>query len=78
MGVKITARGHENIESIIKRFKRACERSDIIKEYKKHKVYEKPSDRRKREKISRKKNYQRYLKELRRTDVDETDNVNCF
>ena len=78
MGVKTVARRNENIESLIRRFKRSCERSNILKDHKKHSVYEKPSDRRKREKIARRKNYQRYIKELQRSSSDSDENFSSF
>jgi small subunit ribosomal protein S21 len=77
MGVKVIVRRNENIESIMRRFKRLCERSNILKDYNKHKIYEKPSDKRKREKIDRKKNYKRHIKELSRSSNAE-DNFSSF
>ena len=73
MGIKVIARRNEKIESIIRRFKRSCERSNVLKDYNRHKVYEKPSDKRKREDASRKKNYKRYIKDLQRSSSESSD-----
>ena len=79
MGVKVLMRRNEKIESLITRFKRTCERSNVIREYNKHKVYEKPSDRRKREKVSRRKNYQKYIRELNSSsNTSSDDNFSSF
>ncbi|MBT6045207.1 MAG: 30S ribosomal protein S21 [Candidatus Scalindua sp.] len=78
MGVKVLARRNENTESLIRRFKRLCERSNVLKDHKKHSVYEKPSDRRKREKIAKKKNYRRYIKELNRSSAESIEDNFSF
>jgi len=56
MGVKVFAKRNENVEDLIRRFRKACDNADVIRDYKRHSVYEKPSDKRKREAIMRKKN----------------------
>ena len=78
MGVKVLARRNENTESLIRRFNRSCERSNVLKDHKKHSVYEKPSDRRKREKIAKKKNYRRYIKELKSNSAESIEDNFSF
>ena len=41
---------HESFESMMRRFKKGCEKSDLINEVKKREHYEKPSSVRKRSK----------------------------
>ena len=73
MGVKIVVRRNENVESMIRRFKRSVERSNVLKDHKKHSVYEKPSEKRKRDAIAHKKNYKRYIRDLRSSDSDSSE-----
>ena len=49
MPVRITARPGENPDRLIQRFKRAISKEGILKEVKKRKYYEKPSEKRRRE-----------------------------
>ena len=42
----------ENFESMLRRFKRACEKADILLEVRKREFYEKPSSKRKRKKAA--------------------------
>ncbi|MBQ2184412.1 MAG: 30S ribosomal protein S21 [Lachnospiraceae bacterium] len=40
---KVLVRDNENLESALRRFKRACQNDNIIAEYRKHEFYKKPS-----------------------------------
>lgn len=46
--IKVTARGNESIEQLLRRFKKMCEKEGLNKEIKRHSYYEKPSERRRR------------------------------
>ena len=45
---EIKVRDNESFERALKRFTKACEKSGLMAEIKKHQHYEKPSERRKR------------------------------
>ena len=62
---EVAAREGENIESLMKRFKKAVERSGVLAEYKKHQSYEKPSVKKKRKKEAAKK---KAIKRQRKND----------
>jgi len=47
--MKVKARGNESIEQMIKRWKKLCEKEGLNKELKRTSVYEKPSERRRRQ-----------------------------
>ena len=51
----VKAKPNESFESLMKRFKKAVERSGILADYKKHEVYEKPSVKRKRKQAAARK-----------------------
>lgn len=55
--------GNENIDEIIKLFKRKCERSGLFSEVKKRKHFVKPSEIRRKEKLEARK---KLLKKLRK------------
>ena len=59
MGVKVTLKGNESVESLVRRFKKGIEKSGVMKEIRKREFYEKPSDVARRERVRRKKNQQR-------------------
>ena len=46
--IRIQARGGENLEKTLRRFKRQCEKEGLTKDIKKNSYYEKPSERRRR------------------------------
>ena len=71
MGVKIFAKKKETVDILVKRFKKACDNADIIRDYKRHSVYEKPSDRRKREAVMRRKNALKRQREPKRDSVSD-------
>ena len=51
----VVAKPGEAFESLLKRFKKAVERSGVLADLKKHEFYEKPSVKKKRKKIAAKK-----------------------
>lgn len=52
---KVTARPREPFESTLRRFKKAVEKSDLMKDLREKEFYEKPSLKRKRQKAAAKK-----------------------
>lgn len=69
--LKITARNGESVEKLVQRFKRSVIKEGILKEIKKRRYYEKPSEGRRRrlreqEKNLRKKARKSLLKDARR------------
>ncbi|MEN3002047.1 MAG: 30S ribosomal protein S21 [Armatimonadota bacterium] len=50
---QIQVRPNESLDSALKRFKKVLEQSGILQEYKRHTHYEKPSERRRRQKLRR-------------------------
>ena len=49
MAIRIKARAGETAEQMLRRFKKLCEKEGLTKELKKRSHYEKPSERRARE-----------------------------
>lgn len=45
----------ETFESLFRRFKKAVDKADVIKDFKKHEFFEKPTSKRKRAKAAAKK-----------------------
>ena len=60
VNIYVKARRNESAEALIKRFSRKAKRSGIVEECKKRMYYEKPSVKRRRDKLKRK----RVLKKL--------------
>jgi len=58
--IEIEAKRGEDIKNLLRRFKKAVERSGIAKDLKKHSEYEKPSQKRKREERKRIKNVRKF------------------
>ncbi len=54
--IKISVREDESLESVLKRFKRICDKEGIKKAFKQYSYYEKPSDRRRRKEKERIRN----------------------
>ena len=46
--MKVRAKDYENVQSLLRRFRKACENEGIIRELKKRDHYEKPCDQRRR------------------------------
>lgn len=62
---KVTVYEGESFENAMRRFRKTVERAGILRSIKKHEVYEKPSEKRKRKFIAaRKKEWKRQREEL--------------
>lgn len=62
---KVTIYEGESFENAVRRFRKSVERAGILRDVKRHEVYEKPSERRKRRLImARKKELKRQREEL--------------
>ena len=48
MPTGVTVRDNESFEQALRRFKRKCEKAGILSDLRKHRHYEKPSERKKR------------------------------
>jgi len=59
MGMKVTLKGNESVEALVRRFKKGVEKGGIMREIRKREFFEKPSDKARRERLRRKKNQQR-------------------
>ncbi|MBN2378303.1 30S ribosomal protein S21 [candidate division WOR-3 bacterium] len=60
----IEVREGESFESFMRRFRRACEKAGVLRDFKRHEFYEKPSEKRKRRMIeARRKTWRRRQKE---------------
>lgn len=57
----------ENFESLFRRFKKAVEHDDVIKDYRKHEYFEKPTEKRKRRKIAAINRWKKKLQEMEPT-----------
>ena len=55
VNVQVKARRNESTENLIKRFSRKVKREGLLEEVKNRKYYEKPSVKRRREKVRRKR-----------------------
>ena len=66
--MKVTLKSNENVESLVRRFKKGIEKSGIMKEMRKREFYEKPSDIARRDRVRRKKNQQREAKMAERRE----------
>ncbi len=64
MSIKINIDKNDNIDKVLRRFKKMCEKEGLIKEIKRKQYYEKPSQQRRREYLKRKR---RHLKMLNMT-----------
>jgi len=51
--MKVTPKPKERIDSLVRRFKKICEKDGLIKEIKKHSAYESPSEKRRRSNVKR-------------------------
>lgn len=60
---KITVYEGESFENAIRRFRKSVERAGILRDVKKHEIYEKPSEKRKRRFIAARKKEQKRQRE---------------
>ena len=63
---KITVKHNENFESALRRFKKTCDRSKVLQDYKDKQFHQKPSENRKMAKLEAIKNTK---KELRKKEA---------
>jgi small subunit ribosomal protein S21 len=56
---------NEHFEGLMRRFKKAVEKADVLQDYRDHEFYEKPSVTRKRQKAAARKRAQRQSLEAR-------------
>jgi len=56
---KVIVEPDESFESVLKRFKKQCEKAGLLSEFKKRQHYEKPSVRRKRKALAARKKAKR-------------------
>ena len=61
--IKVTARPHESVEQLVKRFKKMCEKEGLTKDIKRSSYYEKPSERKRR----RQRKVEKRLLQMERT-----------
>lgn len=61
MSIKITVDKNDNIDKVLRRFKKMCEKEGLIKEIKRKQYYEKPSQQRRREYLKRKRRHVKLL-----------------
>ena len=47
--LRVKTRGNETVEQLLKRFKKMCEKEGLTRDIKRQSYYEKPSERRRRE-----------------------------
>lgn len=57
MTIKISIDKNDNIDKVLRRFKKMCEKEGLIKEIKRKQYYEKPSQQRRREYLKRKRRH---------------------
>lgn len=48
--IKVKARNNESVQQMLRRFKKLCEKEGLTKDVKRNSRYEKPSERRRRQK----------------------------
>lgn len=68
MGIKVTVRSKDDIDKVLNRFRRKCDKEGIFDDIKNNMYFEKPCDKRRRHerKIKREKEKQREEEEWRR------------
>lgn len=49
--VRVTPKNNEKIGVTLRRFKKLCEREGIMRDFRRNQAYEKPSERKRREKL---------------------------
>ncbi|MEZ5987586.1 MAG: 30S ribosomal protein S21 [Planctomycetota bacterium] len=67
--IKVQVRSNEPLEAALRRFKRQCNYAGIFRLAKKSSVYEKPSEKRRREKRERLRNIQRQVRKAMQTKM---------
>ena len=64
----VNVKDYEPIDISVRRFKRACEKDNVLSDIRKHEFYEKPKWRRRRKKMAAVK---RHIKKLQREQVEK-------
>jgi small subunit ribosomal protein S21 len=64
--IHIKVRDNESFEKALKRFTKACEKSGLMADIKKHQHFEKPSERRKRKENAAKRKMRKIMQEANR------------
>lgn len=67
MSIKINVDKGDNIDKVLRRFKKMCEKEGLIKEIKKKQYYEKPCQKRRREFLKRKRRHLKMLNMMNQT-----------
>lgn len=62
--IRITRRDNENIDKMIRRFKKRCEKEGLIKDMKRVEYYESPSEKRRRERRKLEKRLEKERNEM--------------
>ncbi len=63
--IHIKVRDNESFEKALKRFTKACEKSGLMAEIKKHQHFEKPSERRKRKENAARRKIRKMMEQQR-------------
>ncbi len=63
--IHIKVRDNESFERALRRFTKACEKSGLMADIKKHQQYEKPSERRKRKENAARRKIRKLMAEQR-------------
>lgn len=66
MSIKINIDKNDNIDKVLRRFKKMCEKEGLIKEIKRKQYYEKPSQQRRREYLKRKRRHLKLVSLVRK------------
>lgn len=62
--VKVVARhSRESVQQLLRRFKKACESAGLMRDIKRNAYFEKPSDKKRRERVRRRREAQKRLRE---------------
>lgn len=62
MTIRITVRDEEQLETVLKRFKRICDKEGVKKALRQYSYYEKPSEKRRRKEKERLRNIRKQAK----------------
>ncbi len=71
MSIKITVDKSDQIDKVLRRFKKMCEKEGLIKEIKKKEYYEKPCQKKRREYLKRKRRHQKMMTMTAKTGMQK-------
>lgn len=57
--IRVTPKPHEKILATLRRFKKLCEREGVMREVRRNQAYEKPSEKKRRQKLRTIKRFQK-------------------